>query len=209
VTVEPTPRHQAALHQLAAVPGVVGGMVFDPAGGLVAAEFPPVFDRAALRQLAKQLSSDGYFQDWLAGDQATLEMRYADGRVIVRSLAGTWLLVLCTLQANPQLVSMSLTQVVRRLRPQGGDAAATRTGEPALPAPAPQPTALDRLKAIAAAELGAHAAQALEILAAAGAQPRDLERATADVEKMTRLFISKKKAEEIGRRMRGCLDAPA
>jgi predicted regulator of Ras-like GTPase activity (Roadblock/LC7/MglB family) len=200
--MEPTPMQQAALHQLAAVPGVVGGVVFDPAGAVVASEFPPVFDQDGLRQLAGQLSSDGYFQEWLADEHASLDLRYGDGHVVVRSLAGQWLLVVCTPQANTQLLSMSLTQVVRRLRVTGE--AGVRTGELALPAatPPPAPTALDKLRAIAIGELGAHAEQALEILAAAGTGPKELLRATADIEKMTRLFISKKKADEIGQRMR-------
>jgi ribosomal 50S subunit-associated protein YjgA (DUF615 family) len=61
---------------------------------------------------------------------------------------------------------------------------------------------VERLRAIASAELGAHAAQALEILAAAGPAPKDLLKAVAEVEKLTRMFIDKRKAEEIGRRMR-------
>jgi len=205
--MDATPRQQAALHQLAAVPGVVGGMVFDGTGALVASEFPPVFDAGGLQQLAQQLSADGYFQDWLAGGQASIDMLFADGQVVVRSLSGSWLLVLCTQQANPQLLAMSLTQVVRRLRPQPGDG--SRTGELPLAAPpaAPIETPLARLKAIVAAELGSHGGQALELLGAA--KPGELSRAIADVEKMTRLFISKKKAEEIGRRMRACLGVSA
>jgi predicted regulator of Ras-like GTPase activity (Roadblock/LC7/MglB family) len=206
--MEPTPRQQAALHQLAAVPGVVGSMVFDPAGGLVANEFPAVFDPAGLQHLAAQLAADGYFREWLALDQSGLDLHYVDGHVTVRSLEKNWLLVLCTNLANPQLLSMSLTQVVRRLRPQPGDAPALRTGEPVRPAaPAPPPSSLERLRAIARDELGANAPQALEILATAGATPAALARAVADVEKLTRLFIDKKKAEAIGRRMRDALDA--
>ncbi len=63
------------------------------------------------------------------------------------------------------------------------------------------------LRAIASGELGDHAAQALEILAAAGSKPKELLRATSDIERMTRLFINKKKADEIGRRMRDIIEA--
>ncbi|MGB8931351.1 MAG: hypothetical protein WCC48_08930 [Anaeromyxobacteraceae bacterium] len=195
------PTQQAALEQLAASPGVVGSMVFDASGGLVASAFPPVFDGSGLKQLAGGLVADAYFNEWLDGDKGALELQYADGQVVVRSLSGSWLLVLCTQRVNSQLLSMSLTQVVRRLRSPG---ATGHTGE--LPLPASAPTVLDRLRAIATAELGAHAAQALEILAAAGQTPKELLRATTDVEKLTRLFIDKKKAEEIGRRMRAILE---
>jgi predicted regulator of Ras-like GTPase activity (Roadblock/LC7/MglB family) len=197
------PMQQAALQQLASVPGVVGSLVFDRRGGLVASEFPAVFDDDGLRQLAGQLAGDGYFQEWLTGDQALLDLRYADGSVVVRPVDDTWLMVLCTPQANPQLLSMSLTQVARRLRLGAAGGGGARPAEPAPPAAPPAaPSRLDRLKAIVSAELGGHAAQALEILAVAGPSPADLKAAAADIEKLTRLFINKKKAEEIGKKLR-------
>jgi predicted regulator of Ras-like GTPase activity (Roadblock/LC7/MglB family) len=176
-------------------------MVFGSSGGVVASVFPPVFDAAGLQQLASQLAGDGYFQEWLGDERAALDLRFADGRVVVRSMHGSWLLVLCTAEANSQLLSMSLTQAVRRLRaPPPG-----RFGTDAPPAQAP--SALERLRAIASAELGEHAGQALKILAGAGSQPKELARAVSEIEKSTRLFISKKKAEEIGRSMRAVLGA--
>ena len=194
------PQQQAALDQLAAIPGVAGALVFDAAGAVEVSSFPAVYDTAALAQLATQLTSDAYFQEWLGGDQSALSLRFADGHVAVRSLGGAWALVLCSVQTNEQLLSMSLTQLVRRLRANGG----ARVGRaPATPPPTPR----DRLQAIARAELGEHAAQALEILTAAGPAPGDLTRAVADVEKMVRMFISKKKAEELARLMREALGA--
>jgi predicted regulator of Ras-like GTPase activity (Roadblock/LC7/MglB family) len=189
----------AALQQLSTVPGVVGSLVFDGRGEVLASAFPPVFDAGGLRALTDRLSADGYFQEWMAGESGALELRYLDGHVLVRTIDHSWLLVLCTAQANAQLLSMSLTQVIRRLRtPDPG-----RTGELAVPAPAPSP--LERMRAVAKAELGSHAGQAIEILSAAGEKPKDLLRAAGDVEKLTRLFIDKKKADEIGRKLREIL----
>jgi predicted regulator of Ras-like GTPase activity (Roadblock/LC7/MglB family) len=195
-----TPSQQAALHQLAEIPGVVGSMVFDAGGAVVASAFPTVFDPAGLVRLASQLWSDAYFQEWMAGEQGGLDLRFADGHVVVRSIGGAWLLVLCTLQSNAQLVAMSLTQVVRRLR-----ITPAPPPRPAPPAPPPPPSPLERLRLLVSAELGAHSAQALEILAAAGTKPKELQRAAAEIEKLVRLFISKKKAEEMAARMRDLL----
>ncbi len=203
--MESTPLQQASLQQLAAVPGVVGSMVFDTSGTVVASAFPQVFDPAGLGEVAAQLSADGYFQEWLVGEQAALDLRYVDGHVVLRPLGGSWLLVLCTAQANAQLLSMSLTQVVRRLRMPGGGVAASAAQRPPVPASAPSP--LERLRGVVSAQLGEHAAKALEILAAAGSRRKDLLRATSEIEKMTRLFISKKQAEEIGETMREILDS--
>ena len=196
-----TAHHDSALQQLAAVPGVVGSLVFDEHGEVVASAFPPVFAPAGLRALARGLCSDGYYQQWMAGENGALELRYADGLVLVRTVDRSWLLVLSTVQANPQLLSMSLTQVVRRLRVAGAP-----SGEPTGPsAPAAEPAPLERLREIVAAELGGHAGQALDILAKTGPKPRDLVRAAEEVEKLTRMFISRKKADEIGLRMREIL----
>jgi hypothetical protein len=209
--MEPTPGQRAALSQLAAVPGVVGSMVFDGSGSVTFSEFPPVFDPPGLRELAARLCTDGYFQEWMAGDQAVMDLQYGDGHVVVRALEGAWLLVLCTLQVNAQLLSMSLTQVLRRLR-LGAEPGRGITGEfqlgppPAAAVAPPAPSALERLRALVTVELGPQAPQALEILAAAGASKKELEKAVADVEKLTRMFISKKKAEELGRKMAGVLE---
>ena len=186
-----------ALQQLAAVPGVVGSLVFGAGGEVLSSAFPAVFDAGGLQHLSERLASDGYFQEWMAGENGALELRYLDGNVVVRTVGRSWLLVLCTAQANAQLLSMSMTQVVRRLRA----AAPVRPAD----APAEPPSPLDRLRAIVTAELGDHASQALEILNAAGPKPKDLLRAAGDVEKLTRLFIDKKKADEIGRSMRAIL----
>jgi hypothetical protein len=173
-------------------------MVFD-GSGVVASAFPPVFDEGGLRQVAARLAGDGYFQEWLAGEEAALDLRYADGHVVVRALDGSWLLVLCTAQANAQLLGMSLTQVVRRLR------LPVRAARAATPPPS-APSRLERLRAVVIAELGEHGAKAVEILDAAGEKPSGLLRAASDVEKLTRLFISKKKADEIGQRLRTIID---
>jgi predicted regulator of Ras-like GTPase activity (Roadblock/LC7/MglB family) len=195
-------QRDAALHQLASVPGVVGSAIFDRAGAVEASVFPDLFDPAGLDRLASQLASDGYFQEWVAGEKSSLAFRYQDGNVTLRGLREGWLLVLWTSQANEQLLSMSLTQVVRRLA--GVPASSTRAREHDRPA---GPSPVDRLCLVARSELGPHAAQAVEILTTAGPRPRDLLRAVEEVEKMVRLFISKKQAEDIARRMREALGA--
>lgn len=202
------PHVDAALAQLGTIPGVVGSLVFD-GYGVTSSAFPPVFDPTGLRALAGQLAGDSYFQTWVAGKDGALDLRYVDGHVAVRTVeGGAWLLVLCTAQANTQLLSMSLTQVLRRLRTPGVATGELARPAAAVPAPAPSPAAqplLDQLRAIVKAELGEHATQALEILAKVGPKPRDLVRAAADVEQFTRLFISKKQADELAREMRELL----
>jgi predicted regulator of Ras-like GTPase activity (Roadblock/LC7/MglB family) len=100
---------QAALRQLAAVPGVVGSLVFDATGAVTHFEFPLTFDQGALQQLARQLAGDAFLRDWLGGGQAVMELRFVDGHVVVRALQDGWLLVLCTLQVNLPRLALSLS----------------------------------------------------------------------------------------------------
>jgi predicted regulator of Ras-like GTPase activity (Roadblock/LC7/MglB family) len=223
-----TSPQEAALQQLSAVPGVVGSLIFDATGKVQAAAFPARYDAWALARLGAQLAADGFFQQWMAGDGGLLTLRFVDGHVALRSLGGAFALVFSSVQANEQLLGMSLAQLARRLRPKA-PAPARPPAEPLPPllprSAAPQPAAtgpaappppsaaakaqrgpLDRLKDLARAELGEHAAQALTILSAAGPGKKDQLRAVSDVEKLVRLFISKKKAEDLGRRMREVLE---
>ncbi len=223
-----TSPQEAALQQLSAVPGVVGSLIFDATGKVQAAAFPARYDAWALARLGAQLAADGFFQQWMAGDGGLLTLRFVDGHVALRSLGGAFALVFSSVQANEQLLGMSLAQLSRRLRPMA-PAPARPPAEPPPPllhrsaaprpaatgpaAPPPPPAAakaqrgpLDRLKDLARAELGEHAAQALTILSAAGPGTKDQLRAVSDVEKLVRLFISKKKAEDLGRRMREVLE---
>ncbi|MDP1829528.1 MAG: roadblock/LC7 domain-containing protein [Archangium sp.] len=185
-----------ALKQLSVMPGVVGSMVFDAGGQVLGSAFPPLFDATTLSRVAAGLAADGYFVEWTAGEQSAYDLRFAEGWVGLRRVAPSWLLVLCTPQANAQLVHMSLTQVARRLK-----ANPSSQGLP-LPAPPPRPTLGDRLRALVQAELGAHAAQALELLAAGGEDPARLASSAVEVERLTRLFIDKRKADELGRKLR-------
>jgi predicted regulator of Ras-like GTPase activity (Roadblock/LC7/MglB family) len=185
----PSTLPDAPLEQLAAIPGVVGGLLFGPDGEVFASRFPAVFDPAGLAELASRLAADAWLRASAAGEGRALELRYGDGTVMIRSVADAWLLVLCTTQANAQLVSMALTQAVRRLRASVG----------------PTPSARDRLRAVVQSELGAQAPRALEALAAVTDDPQDLRRAADEIEKVTKLFISVKKAGEIARRMKDVL----
>ncbi|HVO18039.1 MAG TPA: hypothetical protein VMU15_02210 [Anaeromyxobacter sp.] len=224
---------EVALQQLAAVPGVVGSLIFDAAGKVQASAFPAVFDSWGLAQLAAQLAADAFFQEWMAGDQGLLTLRFVDGQVALRSLGGAYALVFAGAQANEQLLSMSLAQLARRLQarpppPVSPPPSAAAEGIPVLtpvrppaavqpaslparpaapPAAAPaSPGPVGRLEDLAREELGERAEQALRILAAAGPRTKDQLRAISEVEKLVRLFISKRKAEELARRMRAVLE---
>ncbi|MFZ5442330.1 MAG: hypothetical protein ACOZQL_20140 [Myxococcota bacterium] len=192
---------ELVLKQLSAVPGVVGALVFDAQGQVLGTSFPPLFDAGVLGQVTQALADDAYFAEWTSGEAASCELRFVEGQVTVRRAEPGWLLVLSTPQLNAQLLNMSVTQAVRRLKASPGPAPSA----PPPPMPAPKVKLADRLRALVKASLGAHAAQALELLDGAGDSPDQLAEACADVEKLTRLFIDQKLADDLGRKLKATL----
>ncbi|MBK9517360.1 MAG: hypothetical protein IPO09_08410 [Anaeromyxobacter sp.] len=125
---------QQVLQQLAGIPGVVGTMACGPSGELLASAFPPLFDEAALRQVAALFADETSGLRQRAGPDGSLDLRYARGRALARPFARGMVLVIGTLAVDAALVGLSLEQAVRRLDAAAGQA-------PAPHRPAPQPAA--------------------------------------------------------------------
>jgi predicted regulator of Ras-like GTPase activity (Roadblock/LC7/MglB family) len=118
------------LKQLNAVPGVVGSLVCDAKGILVAHEFPPQFDEGRLRAAAQAIADRSSGLEAAVGIVGTIDLRFATARVVIRPIADGKLLFLCTPQANLQTLLLSTAGALRRLEELLG------AGEPA-PSPAP------------------------------------------------------------------------
>jgi hypothetical protein len=114
VTRDPSAGSPDPFDQLAEVPGVVGSLAFDTAGAVTRFGLPATFDRARMQGLARRLTEDLLFRGWLGEEQATMALRFVDGQVVIRAMAGGWLLVLCTLQVNLPLLERGLAQATRR-----------------------------------------------------------------------------------------------
>ncbi len=198
----------AVLQQLGQIPGVVGTVIYGREGLVEASRFPAVFEQTTVAQVASSLAQDAYLEEWLKGPAACLDLRFNEGRVVVRPLPGGWLLVLCTPQVNAQLLNLSLTQGLRRLQRDGVRPSVPPTAAPVrASAPTPDPTEVlrGRLVAVAEAGLGQYAPQAVELLARASSIG-GLAEAAGEVEKMTRLFVSRKKADELAQKLRAVFE---
>jgi predicted regulator of Ras-like GTPase activity (Roadblock/LC7/MglB family) len=120
------------LKQLNAVPGVVGSLVCDAKGLLVAHDFPPQFDEGRLRAAAQAVGDRSSGLEAAVGIVGTVDLRFATARVVIRPIADGKLLFLCTPQANLQTLLLSTAGALRRLEELLG------AGEPA---PHPPPAA--------------------------------------------------------------------
>jgi len=116
------------LRQLASIPGVVGALASGPKGELLAAEFPPLFDDVGLNQAAALLADETAGFRRIAGPDGLLQLRYANGRALLKPFASGTLLVLGTAGVDAQLLGLSLEQASRRLEKAPAASAAGAAG---------------------------------------------------------------------------------
>ena len=129
---------QSVLNQLNSVPGVVGTMVCDPEGRLLAQAFPALFDAPMLHEAAKALSDATAGLKTAAGSVGMVDLRYRDARVVLKPLAGANMLFLCNSSLNLQSLAISSSVAVPKLErlvasraaaPQGSGAGAARPSQ--------------------------------------------------------------------------------
>ncbi len=128
---------QSLLSQLNSVPGVVGSMVCDTNGRLLAQAFPPVFDPSMLRGAAAVLADSTVGLETVTGKVGMVDLRYGDARIVVKPMTGAHLLLLCTLRMNLQVLNISTSVAVPKLeqlvaaRPAQRPATAAALAKPA------------------------------------------------------------------------------
>jgi predicted regulator of Ras-like GTPase activity (Roadblock/LC7/MglB family) len=125
---------QQVLQQLSAVPGVVGSLVYGARGEILASQFPPLFEASALQRATRMLADDRVVLGNMMGPNASLDLRYAGGRAVVKPAGAGTLFVLCTSPMNMQLLRLSLSQASRRLVESAG-AQPSPDRRPARPGP--------------------------------------------------------------------------
>ena len=177
---------QGILEDLNTVPGVNGSFVCDDAGRLLERNLPGLFDDEILHRVGgittKVLSGLE-----TAGEVGDLDFTFSEGRLIVKSFGTGSLCILCEPGVSASFLTLSAGVAVKKLKQEIVAAGA----DPPLPSPR------EELRNIIWRELGEHSGRALAILEQAGDTPEDLKRACAAITKLTRLFISKSKSEEI------------
>lgn len=106
---------QTVLSHLNTVPGVVGSMVCDADGALLARTFPSLFDDAALANAARILVDGATGLETVTGKVGMVDLRFADARIVVKPMAGAHLVLLCAAQTNLQLLNISTAVAVPKL----------------------------------------------------------------------------------------------
>ena len=121
---------QDILQHINNVEGVIGSAVFGEKGEVLVHAFPALIDASALKAAAN-LTLECAHGMQIAQTLDILDLRYAEGRIIIKAFPGAMLCLLCSKGINMQVLSITLNLATKKL-------------EALLPkeAPAPEPAAV-------------------------------------------------------------------
>ena len=120
---------QDILRYINSVEGVIGSAVFNEKGGVVQHAFPPIIDANAIKTAAG-LTIECTHSLQIDQTLDILDLRYAEGRIIVKTFPGAMLFLLCAKNSNLQVLTITLNLAVKKLEallPKGAEPAAAAT----------------------------------------------------------------------------------
>lgn len=105
---------QTILQQITAIDGVIGTSLYNEQGKILAAACPLILDEKQLGTAA------GTVLDCLHALQipqtlVAMDLRFAEGRLMVRPLTGAYISVLCSKNVNMSMVNITLNLALRKL----------------------------------------------------------------------------------------------
>lgn len=103
------------LQQINKIQGVVGSFVCDEDGKLLGHALPSKYSADSLQETASLLAENLIGIDAVTGNINGLDLRFTDCRLLVRSMQGSYLMLMCEQKINYQLLTMSLTVAQRKL----------------------------------------------------------------------------------------------
>jgi predicted regulator of Ras-like GTPase activity (Roadblock/LC7/MglB family) len=102
------------LLQINSVDGLIGSALFNQKGNVLAHAFPALIDIASL-QKAVSLTLECAHGLQISQTVDLIDLRYADGRILVKTFSGAMLFLLCTNNINIQMLSITLNLAVKKL----------------------------------------------------------------------------------------------
>lgn len=125
---------QTILQQITAIDGVIGSSIYNNQGKILAAACPLILDNKQLETAAGTIL-DCLHALQISQTLAGMELRFSEGRLIVKPLSEAYISVLCSKNVNTSMVNITLNLALRKLEqllPKPGDtpvaAAATASG---------------------------------------------------------------------------------
>ncbi|MGD0585348.1 MAG: roadblock/LC7 domain-containing protein [Oryzomonas sp.] len=105
---------QDILQHINSVEGVIGSAVFSDKGEVFAHAFPSLIDAAAIKKAAA-LTLECTHGLQIEQTLDMLDLRYAEGRILVKPFPGAMLCLLCAKNINLQVLFITLNLAVKRL----------------------------------------------------------------------------------------------
>lgn len=115
---------QTILQQITAIDGVIGSSVYNDQGKILAAACPLILDNKQLETAAGTIL-DCLHALQISQTVSSMELRFSEGRLIVRPLGGAFISVLCSKNVNTSMVNITLNLALRKLEqmlPKPGEA---------------------------------------------------------------------------------------
>jgi predicted regulator of Ras-like GTPase activity (Roadblock/LC7/MglB family) len=107
----------SVLKNLQVIPGIIGGLLADANGSLLAHSFPPLFEVSALQSICADINNIQVGMQDTSGGVKLLDLRFDHGRVIAKQMPTYFLLLLCEQQVNLPLLLISINVAVNNLKP--------------------------------------------------------------------------------------------
>ncbi|MDD2541411.1 MAG: roadblock/LC7 domain-containing protein [Desulfuromonadaceae bacterium] len=102
------------LQHINSVDGVIGSAVFSHKGAVLAHIFPALIDDTSL-QKAASLTLECSHGLQMSQTLDLLDLRYSDGRILIKSFPGAILFLLCANNINLQILPITLNLVIKKL----------------------------------------------------------------------------------------------
>jgi predicted regulator of Ras-like GTPase activity (Roadblock/LC7/MglB family) len=126
---------QDILQHINSVEGVIGSAVFGEKGDVLNHAFPALIDAASITTAAG-LALECAHGLQIAQTLDILDLRYAEGRIILKTFSGAMLCLLCSKNVNMQVLSITLNLAIKKL-----ESKLPKEMPPAAASPTPQPEA--------------------------------------------------------------------
>jgi predicted regulator of Ras-like GTPase activity (Roadblock/LC7/MglB family) len=131
------------LKQVNTVAGVIGSMICDDQGTILDHVFPPIFDESMLRSVVAAISENMPSLEEVTGGMKMADFAFQNGRIVVKPVAGDFLVILCESKINLQVLAISLNvasvkfskiiKTVSSVPPQGSAAPVQASSASAVP----------------------------------------------------------------------------
>ena len=105
---------QDILRHINSIEGVIGSAVFNEKGAVLTHAFPPLIDAASL-QKAAELTLECVQSLQIEQTLELFDLRYAEGRIIIKAFPGALLYLLCAKNINLQVLTITLNLAVKKL----------------------------------------------------------------------------------------------